>query len=59
MYKREKKNKGRRKKKRKKENATELQRFITTVQNVTGGKQKNLKSLVRFHSGNKIDNRGG
>ena len=31
IQRREKKNKGRRKKKRKKENATELQRFITTV----------------------------
>ena len=31
------------------------QRFITTIKNVTEGKKK-LKSLIRFHSANKIDN---
>ena len=36
------------------------QRFTTTIKNVTEGKKK-LKSLIRFHSANKIDNynRGG
>ena len=33
------------------------QRFITTIKNVIEGKEKKkLKSLVRFHSANKIDN---
>ena len=37
------------------------QKFITTIKNVTEGKKKKLKSLIRFHSGNKINNsnRGG
>ena len=37
------------------------QRFITTIKNVTKGKKKKLKGLIRFHSANKIDNynRGG
>ena len=37
------------------------QRFITTTKNVTEKKTKKLKSLIRFHSANKIDNynRGG
>ena len=36
------------------------QMFITTIKNVTGGIKK-LKSLIGFHSANKIDdyNRGG
>ena len=36
------------------------QMFITTVKNVTGEKKK-LKSLIGFHSADKIDNynRGG
>ena len=37
----------------------ERQRFITTIKNVT--EKKKLKSLIRFHSVNKINNhnRGG
>ena len=31
-----------------------MQRFITIIKNVT--EEKNLKSLIRFHSANKIDN---
>ena len=40
---------------------TQRQMFITTVKNVTEEKTKKLKSLIRFHSDNKIDNynRGG
>ena len=30
-----------------------MQRFITIIKNVT--EEKNLKSLIRFHSANKID----
>ena len=33
---------------------TYRQRFITTIKNVTEGKKKKLKSLIRFHSANKI-----
>ena len=33
------------------------QRFITTIKNVRG--KKKLKSLIRFHRANKMDNRGG
>ena len=32
------------------------QTFITTVKNVTEKEKKKLKSLIRFHRGNKIDN---
>ena len=33
------------------------QRFITTVKNVTEKRnKKKLKSLIRFHNANKIDN---
>ena len=49
------------KKEKKRENTVlQEQRFITTIKNVTEEKKK-LKSLIRFHSANKIDNyyRGG
>ena len=38
-----------------------MQRFITTVKNVTEEEKKYLISLIRFHSANKIYNynRGG
>ena len=32
----------------------ERQRFITTIKNVT--EEKKFKSLIRFHSANKINN---
>ena len=35
-----------------------MQRFITTIKNVTEEKKK-LKSLIRFHSANKMDNYNG
>ena len=36
-------------------------RFITIIKNVTEEEKKKLKSLIRFHSANKVDNdnRGG
>ena len=43
-------------------NSMQRQRFITTIKNVTEKKKKKIiKSLIRFHSGNKITNynRGG
>ena len=41
--------------------STEKQRFITTIKDVIEEEKKKLKSLIRFHSANKIDNynRGG
>ena len=47
---------------RKKENTTELQKpnveaeVFNNSENVTEGNKKKLKSLIRFHSANKIDN---
>ena len=38
-----------------KEERNDRQRFITAINNVTEGEKK-LKSLIRFHSANKIDN---
>ena len=32
------------------------QRFITTIKNVIEKRKKNLRSLIRFHSADKIDN---
>ena len=38
---------------------TLTQRFITAIKNVTEKKKKKLKSLIRFHSVQKIDNYSG
>ena len=39
---------------------TQRQGFITTIKKLTEKKEKKLKSLIRFHSANKINcNRGG
>ena len=38
---------------------TQRQRFITTKKNVTERKKKMLKSLIRFHGANKINNYNG
>ena len=35
---------------------TQRHRFITTIKNVTEKKTKKLKSLIRFHRGNKVNN---
>ena len=35
------------------------QRLITTIKNLTEEKEKKLKSLIRFHSANKINNYNG
>ena len=37
------------------------QRFIATIKNVTRGKKRKFKSLIGFHSANKVNNynRGG
>ena len=56
--------KERRKKKKKRKtpqnskSPMQRQRFITTIKNVTEEKKK-LKSLIEFHSANKIDNYNG
>ena len=39
--------------------STVRQGFITTIKNVTEKKKRKIKSLIRFHSANKINNYNG